>query len=829
MTVRTTAELIAEVAAQLPTNHTRSIQADALRVVLDDIIDSMGAVMGSGGITRAQAIATTFTSPPATLRTTGYATVGDGGEGFYVKITSAPTNHTAYFTTTDGSIYELRPTNYALNLRQFGAQNMISVSTQPAMNAVDDTYPAWLAADKYIAAKGYSGITLQVPDGHFFTSRTIQLGRRIGYRVAGTIGGGPVFRCPAYEDCFVIAHFAGNGRDYSNIFTGTTCLASQGFWKNATQAGPGNCYRCITSGVTSGPESTLSGNDPAATYSWGSAQFKYEKNIGPTSVYDYDLSANAPNTSMIMENIFGYSFWDPRTSNPAINKWPDQNLTPGGYPIYTTGLIMRARAILRNTGWFQFNGFGMAIVGDGDRYITGAANVNGWDIAHTSLFYNGKSGVRVGYSDANAGSSYYIDGGFNGKHSVDDGGFLSNNWFACQMIADTDIGFGLKQYPSGTTYNGFAWGARVPIFGVEDEPNYINEEPGSKISTPAQIQPWTKYAGDGTLGIGGKFTGSIAGTTLTVTAVTSGAIAVGNMICSAVWPGIGLGVIAGTKITAFGTGTGGTGTYTVSVSQTRASQVIKAMTLTNSQGAHYPDWSTTQKYETGGFIATSNAQAHMLFAGLYNENGPFPGQPGGGDHIIGGPFNCDHSRGAHTFANGTQSRIIAEAGNITDNGGSVTHTVTLGASGTGDAPNRPLLSYKIDSSNKTYQWIHTGGDGPDGLHAQQLTFRDTSIGLTALRPIITIALSESNLDFGRGSGNVVGWAFRPEALFIGDDSGVPNSARLTRMGTRPPTTGEGWYARGDHIKNIDAAVGQPKGWICTATGNSGTWVSEGNL
>src|SRR5690348_14530793 len=56
-------------------------------------------------------------------------------------------------------------------------------------------------------------------------------------------------------------------------------------------------------------------------------------------------------------------------------------------------------------------------------------------------------------------------------------------------------------------------------------------------------------------------TASISGTTMTVTAVGSGTLQVGETIS-------GTGVTAGTTITALGTGTGGTGTYTVSASQT---------------------------------------------------------------------------------------------------------------------------------------------------------------------------------------------------------------------------------------------------------------------
>jgi len=57
------------------------------------------------------------------------------------------------------------------------------------------------------------------------------------------------------------------------------------------------------------------------------------------------------------------------------------------------------------------------------------------------------------------------------------------------------------------------------------------------------------------------FTGSVSGTTLTVTNVSSGTIATSQSL-------YGIGVSAETVITALGTGTGGTGTYTVNVSQT---------------------------------------------------------------------------------------------------------------------------------------------------------------------------------------------------------------------------------------------------------------------
>lgn len=62
-----------------------------------------------------------------------------------------------------------------------------------------------------------------------------------------------------------------------------------------------------------------------------------------------------------------------------------------------------------------------------------------------------------------------------------------------------------------------------------------------------------------------SFTGSIAGTVLTVGSMTGGTIVAGGILQ-------GQGVAAGTIITSFGTGTGGTGTYNISISQTIASQ-----------------------------------------------------------------------------------------------------------------------------------------------------------------------------------------------------------------------------------------------------------------
>jgi len=95
----------------------------------------------------------------------------------------------------------------------------------------------------------------------------------------------------------------------------------------------------------------------------------------------------------------------------------------------------------------------------------------------------------------------------------------------------------------------------------------------------AALGAWARVI---SIGIGSKnttaavVTGSIAATTMTVTAVTSGTLAVGQQVS-------GTGVSPGTFITALGTGTGGTGTYTVGISQTVGSETLTAVapSLTN--------------------------------------------------------------------------------------------------------------------------------------------------------------------------------------------------------------------------------------------------------
>jgi len=80
------------------------------------------------------------------------------------------------------------------------------------------------------------------------------------------------------------------------------------------------------------------------------------------------------------------------------------------------------------------------------------------------------------------------------------------------------------------------------------------------------------------------FAGYIVGTTLYVTSVTNGTLAINDGVH-------GIGVASGTKITGLGTGTGGTGTYTINNTQTVATS-SSPIALNNAGGAkievYYP-------------------------------------------------------------------------------------------------------------------------------------------------------------------------------------------------------------------------------------------------
>jgi len=115
------------------------------------------------------------------------------------------------------------------------------------------------------------------------------------------------------------------------------------------------------------------------------------------------------------------------------------------------------------------------------------------------------------------------------------------------------------------------------------------------------------------------FTASISGTTMTVSAVTSGTIYVGCLIT-------GTGVTANTTITALGTGSGGVGTYTVSQSQTVSSTTITSdgFPITRNGNTTQGTFSPFSQTGWGNYTAGSVSGASRIdvagTSGLFGTN-----------------------------------------------------------------------------------------------------------------------------------------------------------------------------------------------------------------
>jgi len=109
-------------------------------------------------------------------------------------------------------------------------------------------------------------------------------------------------------------------------------------------------------------------------------------------------------------------------------------------------------------------------------------------------------------------------------------------------------------------------------------------------------------------------TASITGTTMDVTAVSSGTIAVGDLV-------FGSGLLQPyTRVTAFGTGTGGVGSYTVSVSQTASSGTVLGSSTYANTLIRITDTDTSQAINqpAGGLqFFTSDSSAPTAGVGAY--------------------------------------------------------------------------------------------------------------------------------------------------------------------------------------------------------------------
>ena len=154
-------------------------------------------------------------------------------------------------------------------------------------------------------------------------------------------------------------------------------------------------------------------------------------------------------------------------------------------------------------------------------------------------------------------------------------GFSANDR---QTILTDDDG-SLTGYPNTTSINTDDF-FRAPVEGIECQSDGAVPEGGTARTSPYQMVTTVVYP-DAAVKRAAVVTGSISGTTMTVTAVTSGTIYQGMTIT-------GAGVSRRTAITNLGTGRGGTGTYTVNIPPSQP--VPPNTTLTGESPSPAGDW-----------------------------------------------------------------------------------------------------------------------------------------------------------------------------------------------------------------------------------------------
>jgi hypothetical protein len=197
-------------------------------------------------------------------------------------------------------------------------------------------------------------------------------------------------------------------------------------------------------------------------------------------------------------------------------------------------------------------------------------------------------GAKVNKTLTAGGKSLDADGNVLIQKSTINSSQLPVAAFFDNTIANRNGRIVMREYGQNTGSNAGSNTIGLPLIvlegsrGTSASPNVVNVNNGSIAGI--QIGGWdgTRWMSECGLSLStlvfqnsetwssetSVFTGSISGTTLTVTGVTSGGIYPGQLLT-------GTGITYGTTITAFGNNTNaGVGTYTVSVGQTVASTTI---------------------------------------------------------------------------------------------------------------------------------------------------------------------------------------------------------------------------------------------------------------
>ena len=273
-------------------------------------------------------------------------------------------------------------------------------------------------------------------------------------------------------------------------------------------------------------------------------------------------------------------------------------------------------------------------------------------------------------------------------------------------------------------------------------------------------------------GVGAAVTGSIAGTTLTVTDVTRGQLRKGDTLSST---GSGTNVrnntgtcpttptaTACTRITAFGTGTGGAGTYTVSAAtQTVASRTITALSNVLRVTAVTPLGNTSSGVLSDGDILTTMSNRTLSYTTTTITGGTAATLGAGttGDYLLSGaqqnipnainPVIHQSSGKYITVFNATGTApyaatalgVVDYTANLTGSISSTTLTVTA-ASGKLLTPGDVIFGANVTQPNTTITAFGTGS-GQTGTYTISPSQTAASGTLTTVAPFLPDSVTGS--------------------------------------------------------------------------------------
>ena len=203
-------------------------------------------------------------------------------------------------------------------------------------------------------------------------------------------------------------------------------------------------------------------------------------------------------------------------------------------------------------------------------------------------------------------------------------------------------------------------------------------------------------------------TAAIATTVLTVSAVASGTLAIGQTVD-------GTGVTAGTYITALGTGTGGTGTYTLSASQTVTSTTLYAGQSSNAVvTGTIATTVLTVTALTSGRLRVGQTISGTSVTGGTTITALVTGKGGTGTYTVSASQTVTSTTITGTFASGTITANQASA-TIFDNGATastmtVLSNLSIANNGASSA------TYRISKSKR------------DGYHGDWTITGDATVG-----------------------------------------------------------------------------------------------------